>query len=308
MSDRSRMTRTPDARSSLWRRPSPVIVALCLAFVLGAGRPASGHADIEQQIDALTRRIEQEPGQATLFLRRAELHRIHRNWSAARSDYREARRLDPGLDAVDLCLGRMDLDRDRPRRAKAALDRYLLRRPADAEGLTLRGQALALLGETQAAVDDYRRALAVPGPRPPDPDTYLDLARLVAGKGDDHRDAALRVLDSGIATLGPVVSLQMAAMRIEISLRRYDQALQRLDTITSQAGRKERWILKRAEILHQAGRTQEAVLAYHEVLALVTALPADRRAAPAVRGMAAQACAALAGIPGSQPGSGERCP
>jgi predicted Zn-dependent protease len=284
------------------------LVAACVVSLLCSARPASGHTDIEVQIDDLTRRIQSEPGDATLFLRRGELHRIHRDWSAAQADYRAARRLDPGLLVVDLCLGRMFLDQDRPGRAKDALDRYLSKRPEDAEGLTLRGAALGKMGRLQEGIADYRRALALPALRTSAPDTYLELVKLLTAAGDEHREEALRTLDEGIAALGPIVSLELPAIELALSLRRFDDALKRVDILASQSGRRERWLLRRAEILRQAGRTQEAAGAYQDVLKLIASLPEKRRAAPDTKEFVAQACKALASVADSKNGPGVGCP
>jgi predicted Zn-dependent protease len=258
--------------------------------VLFASRPASGHAAIDVQIEDLTRRIAQHPGDAGLFLRRGELHRVHSDWSAAEADYRRARRLDPGLAEVDFCLGRMFLEQGRPEAAKVELDRFLDRKPGDPEGLTMRARALARMGRRDEAADDYRVALASLAARgADDPNTFLELADLLSAGDHPWNEEALSVLDKGIAALGPIVSLELPAIAIEMALRHYDGALVRLDAIASQSARKEPWILKRADILRQAGRRTEAATAYQEVLAIVAALPEPRRASPSVTKLVAAA-------------------
>ncbi len=286
----------------------PILAAVAFALSALLSIPAAAHEDIRKQIDDLDRRIQASPDEADLYLRRAELHRIHRDWDEARADYRRARRLDPGLDVVDLCLGRLFLDQDRPKKAAAELDRYLGNRPESAEGYLVRARARAALGRRQEAVDDYRRALSLPAPRPPSPDTWIELARLLAGDGKGRPEEALRTLEEGIATLGPIVTLEMPAIELEISLRRFDDALRRVDVVAAQAGRKERWILQRAEILRLAGRSGEAAGAYEEVLRLIADLPADRRAARATKETAAEACAGLAWVADTQRLRDAGCP
>jgi predicted Zn-dependent protease len=257
-------------------------------------RPAFAHAAIEVQIQDVTRRIAKDPGNARLFLQRAELHRDHADWDAAEADYRTARHLDPGLAEVDLRLGRMLLDKGEPALAKPELDRYVAGRPEDPRGLTLRARTLARLGRRDEAAADYRRALASPAARGAgDPDAFLELADLLSTGDRPRREEALEVLERGIAALGPIVSLELPAIEIEVALGRYDAALSRVDGIASQSGRKERWILERAGILRQAGRSKEAEAAYREVLRSIAALPEDRRATPMVKEMAAKAYAGL---------------
>ena len=269
----------------------PILIGILFAASLPfAARPASGHAAIEVQIEDLTRRIENDPGDARLYLRRGELHRVHSDWRAAEADYRAARRIDPGLIEIDFCLGRMLLEQGRPEAAKPELDRFLERKPGDAEGLTLRARAMARLGRRDAAADDYRRALdSLAARAADDPNTFLELAELLSSGDPPRNDEALGVLDRGIAALGPIVSLELPAVSIEVTLRRYDSALVRLDAIASQSARKEQWILRKAEILRQAGRRSDAENAYREVLAIVAALPEKRRASPPVTELVAAA-------------------
>jgi predicted Zn-dependent protease len=264
-----------------------------------ASAPAPAHEDIQKQIDDLDRRIEADPGEADLYLRRAELRRVHRDWDAARADYRKAKRLDPALDIVDLCLGRLYLEEGRAKKAEAEIDRYLARRPTVAEGYLVRARARAALGRRQEAVDDYRRSLSLPAPRPPSPDTYIELARLLEDSGEGGPAAALRAIDEGIATLGPIVTLQMPAIELEISLGRFEDALRRVEIIAAQAGRKEIWFLKRAAILRRAGRDGDAARAYEEALRAIADLPADRRATRATTDALTEACAGLTAIAGA---------
>src|SRR6266508_339173 len=91
--------------------------------------PAFGHEAIERQIADLDARLAANPRDASLYLMRGELHRLHADWGAAGRDYRRAREIDPGLDAVDFCLGRLHLDAGRPGRAIESLDRFLRRHP-----------------------------------------------------------------------------------------------------------------------------------------------------------------------------------
>jgi tetratricopeptide (TPR) repeat protein len=273
------------------------VAAACLALALLCTWPVEGHEAIEQQIQDLNKRIAETPEDAVLFLRRGELHRVHEDWDAAAADYQTARRLDPGLLAVDLCQGRMLLEQGRPGPAKEALDRFLSRRPEDVEGLRLRGRILARLGRPADAAADYRRALELAPPGTMDPDAYLELAEVLSASSDSKgREAALEALDRGMKDLGPVVSLAFPAVDLEVDLGRFDDALKRLDAATPRSGRKESWLLKRAEILGRAGRKPEAEAAYREVLKQVEALPEARRASPAVQEIEKEARSRLAKV------------
>src|SRR5437899_1403828 len=104
--------------------------AVLLGLVIQSG-PAFPHEAVDARLAQLTERIERQPGDPSLYLERGDLYRYRGDWSNARDDYRCARRIDPALDVVDLRMGALHLQRGHLRRAKAALDRYLERRPGD---------------------------------------------------------------------------------------------------------------------------------------------------------------------------------
>ena len=110
------------------------------------------HPDVDRQVADITSRIEQEPRNAQLYLKRGELHRIHRAFDEAERDFRRARRIEPKLAAVDYFLGRLKLDVDRPKQAKKLLDRFLAREPGSSKALVARAQCWLALEEPVKAL------------------------------------------------------------------------------------------------------------------------------------------------------------
>lgn len=281
---------------------------VCLALF----PPAFAHEAIDRQIADLGTRIASHPAEAALYLMRGELHREQGDWHAAARDYRRARLIDPGLEAVDLCLGRLHLDAGRPKRAIASLDRLLGKQPEHPEALTIRARALERLGRNLDAARDFTRAIVAHRPPDhPDPDLYLERARTLAGTSEPRLEDALRGLDEGLRTLGPVVGLGFYAIDLEVRLGRFDSALERLDRLAAQSPRKESYLVRRASILEAAARPDEARRSYEEALSAIAALPQERRGARAVHDLETTARSGLARLampagdegPRSRPGT-----
>jgi predicted negative regulator of RcsB-dependent stress response len=76
------------------------------------------------------------------------------------------------------------------------------------------------------------------------------------------------------------MSLQLRALDLEISLRRFDDALSRVDLLTSTSERRELWLKRRGDILVSAGRQDEARAAYVAAQTAIAALPAWLVASP----------------------------
>ena len=251
-----------------------LIVGICLAlapsFVLA-------HEGLHEQIAAITAKIKRDPKNASLYLQRGELHRLHHAWSRAAADYDRAERLQPSLKIVELARGKMFFDSGRLQRAKLTLDRFLSQQPSHYDALITRARVLAKLGLRTDSARDFTNALAASS----DPDLYLERAQVLAG--DERRiDEALTGLDDGIRKLGPLVTLQVAAIDLELRRKNYDSALTRLDQIAAQSERKEAWLVRRGEILKLAGRDEDARAAFNAALVAIESLPASHRKSRAV--------------------------
>ncbi len=249
-------------------------VTICLAM----SSSAQAHEGLHEQIVAITAKIKRDPKNASLYLQRGELHRLHRDWTRAAADYDRAARLEPELKVIDFVRGRMFYESGRLQRARLTLDRFLTQKPSHFEGLVTRARVLARLGATTDAIRDFTQVLAVS----PDPELYLERAQIAAGDANGARkqkriDDALNGLDEGMKRLGPLVTLQLAAIDLELRRGSYDAALSRLDQVTSQSERKETWLVRRGEILALAGRKDEARSTFQHALTAIDSLPPSRR-------------------------------
>ena len=251
---------------------------LCL-LVYVAGPPAAcAHEATDRTIKDLSRQIVEAPRDADLYLRRGELYRFRREWSLALLDYNKAEELNSKLHVVALCRGKLFLDMGLPRRARKAVDSFLAEQPSNVRGLVTRAQVQRMLGEHLAAGSDYTRALSlIREPKKPRPEYYINRARALVAAGDEHVDTAIRGLEEGIRRLGPIITLELCALDIEVGQKRYDAALERLEDITSRAARPGRWLARRGEVLEAAGRNAEARDAYRRALKSVEATPEHRR-------------------------------
>lgn len=252
---------------------------------------AWAHPGLDEQIAAVSERIAQDPERAELLLRRGHLHRLHEDWSAAEADYLGARKLEPGLVEVDYLLGKLELERGRPERARQLLERYLEQRPDHVGARVDRGRCLVRLDRHLDAAADFGRALEIAAN--PGPGLYLEWARALAEAGDEHLDEAIRGLDAGLARLDRPVTLELLAVELELRLQRVDAALRRVDRLAAESGRPESWLVRKAEILEAAGRGAEAVLAYEQALDAIRSLRVSRRQTRAVQKLESSADAAI---------------
>jgi len=269
------------------RKKRILLIAVCIVLL---PLLAHAHEGLHEQITAITAKIKRDPKNASLYLQRGELHRLHRDWAHAAADYDRAERLQPSLKIVDLARGKLFFESGKLRRAKATLDRFLGHQPGHYEGLITRARVRAKLGARADSAKDFTVALSLSSV--PEPELYLERAKVLAGD-EQHINEALTGLDEGINKLGPLVTLQLAAIELELQRENYDDALARLDEITARSQRKEAWFVRRGEILKLAGRDDEARAAFNAALVAIESLSPAHRQSRSVTSLELRARSAL---------------
>jgi tetratricopeptide (TPR) repeat protein len=292
-----------------WGRLATAGLGAGLTLWLLGGSPAAAHPEILAEIEGVTRRIEADPASAELYLKRGELYRIDGDWTAAAADYERARQLDPQLHPVEFCTGKMRLEAGDARAALAHLNRFLAVRGDDAEGLALRGRVHVALGEGLAAATDFGRAIErrVAENEAPPPELYIARSRALLQAGAGHADEALSGLAQGLELLARPITLEQEALDVELGAGRTDAALARVERLLATSTlRPEPWLVRRAEILEQAGRPADARRAWRTALDALEAQPALRRTKGFLAALERQARAGLERIPaGPDPAGAE---
>jgi len=260
---------------------SRTILGLGLGIVFVFAANVSAHDGLHEQIVAVTKRIAKEPTNANLYLKRAELYRLHEEWKNSEKDLDRAEKLNPNLVVVDLGRGKLWFDAKQFSKAKIALERFLAKEPNGFEGVLTLARALAKLKESENAVRYFTQAITL---SPKDSaEIYLERSQTLAEAG--KIDEALRGLDEGVERFGGLVILENYAIDLEVKRKRYDTALARLDNLAAPMPRKENFLLKRGEILLSAGKKCEARKAFTESLTAIESLSDFRKNVRAVQTM-----------------------
>jgi tetratricopeptide (TPR) repeat protein len=270
-----------------------LVAALAVALLSLTAPAVRAHGDLHNQIADLDRRIAAAPTDAALVLRRAELHRIHREWTAADADYVRVLALEPRHPEAAWLRARAALESGNAAAALAQLDRYLAQHPEHAGARLTRARALVASARAPEAVSDF--ALAIDRLPQPEPDHFLEWADAQRAAGLPPA-LQLATIDRGLRRLGPVPALEALALEIEIATGRYDDALARIDRQTALAARKESLLFRRAQVLARAGRRDEALAAYRASLEAIERLPDSLRGVKAIGQLAEQARAAMRGL------------
>ena len=252
---------------------SPLLAIFCLTLAVAA------HDGLHEQILAVTEQIKKEPRNARLYLKRAELYRLHAEWKLSENDFNAAEKLDSKLAVVNLGRGKLWLDAGQFSKAKRALEKFLVIEPRSFEGVVTLARVYAKLRQTDAAVRYFTESIAL---APADSaELYLERAATLAAA--NRTTEALRGLDEGLKKFDGLVTLQTAAIDLEVKRRNYDAALFRLDKLTATMERKESFLLRRGEILLTAKRRCEARKSLLQAQDIYNSLTDFRKKVRAVR-------------------------
>jgi len=256
---------SPRMRGGPRRRGRLVGMATCLAAVAGTLGTARAHVEPGELVRETTALVAGHPDDPRVHLQQARAHRAARQWTAALDALTAAAARGADADEVAAERAVVLLAAGRPALARRELDRLLARRP-DAFGARLqRARACLALGRPGHAARDFARAIpGMPQPRPEDVIAWHE-ALLSVGRGEQ----ALTALDAGMARLGPIVSLQLPAVDIEVALGHTERALARLDALLARTDNPA-WIARRGDVLARAGRRDEARTEYVRARSLIT--------------------------------------
>lgn len=262
----------------VWTFARLASAGLVAVTALLSNQDALAHGDVHESIVAVTAEIEKSPQQADLFIRRASLHRAHQDWARALADLEQAQKLDPSQTALDLPRGELLTELAKFKEAEVLLTRFRDAYPASPRGWAALGRLNAQQLKWDAAAADYGKAVELT--QPPDPHLYLNQVEALRGAG--KLEDAGRVLDGAITVLGNLPSLVQPAVDIAIERKTWDRAVQLLDDAAAASVRKERWLMKKGEVLEKAGKFTEALETFRRALAEFETLPPNRRGVAAM--------------------------
>ena len=297
MSARSHLYPLPLRSPSLSLRVLVVACGLMLAALTGR---ALGHGGYHERLAQLAAELEKNPNDPRLHFELADVNGQHGDWQMSLLNLDRVEELAPGKFLTALLRGQAWLTGGQPEKAKNALDPLLAEHPECARGWLLRARAAQRLGDGAGSLADYREALRrTPAP---EPDQIQETADALASEGLSKE--AVQVLAAGIEKLGPIPSLALRAMELEIATKNFDAALTRVEALRKSAPRPEPWMARRASVLAQAGRIEESRAAWQALVAHLEALPNLERGSHAMSKLAEnarQALASLASLQASPP-------
>ena len=271
-------------------RTGRLVVSLCGLLPLLLAGSVSGHGGFHERIAELRADLKKTPSDPLLHFELGNLHGQHGDLQLSLQNLARVDELAPGKYLTDLLRGQAYLAADEFPKAKEALNRQVASHPESGRTWLLRARANQKPGQNAESVADYRQALKRTAS--PEPDLVQEVAGALAAHG--HKEEAAQVLAAGIEKLGKIPSLVLRALDLEIEMKNFDAALQRIEQAQQGAPRREPWMARRADVLAKAGRVDESRAAWKALLEHLESLPERERTSRAMTRIATEAREALA--------------
>lgn len=250
------------------RHRSCVVVVACSCLALALGyfgfvQLATAHSGLDPEIQEITEKLIKDPDNVDLLVLRGQVYRSNGKYIESLLDLERAWLLNRENRTVVLqrALTLSALGRDKE--AQSALN-YFLQEESDPKrvfALAERASIHARNGQAELAITDFTSAIQLQ----PTIELYLVRGKLQESLGK-LEDAAEGYQD-GLAKLRDAILLKKGLIRVRMIQKQYSEALALVDKEIAGSSVKTSWHLKRAEILDNMGRSDEASLAYEQALA-----------------------------------------
>lgn len=231
------------------------------------------HGDLDDRIATVTERLQQTPARVELVVQRAELHRLHDDPEACRTDLDRASALAPAFPPLLLTQARLEFDLHGFQASleivQSLLEKEELEQGLRLDAMLLHARVLTALDKRNAAVAAWTSLLAKhPNPAP---DWYLAKSRL------QPPAVALADLEVAMQRLGNALPLVLRASALEEQLGNAEAACARLDPVLKASPRKETWLGRQGDILQRGGLHTRALEKFQEARAQLDLLPPRHR-------------------------------
>ena len=244
-----------------------ILGILCLAFT----GQLSAHGDLSEQIERISKRLEKDPDNAKLYLRRGQLHAQHKDFDASKKDYVQARKLDSSLTVTDLLLAQLFSKFDRPDSALIFANSYLQHEPGHPKALITRAGIYQQLRQPDRCQKDLESAIA--NLKDPNPSHYISITEAVLLADTSNVSEALGWLRKGEERYGFDIVLKSKEVDLYMMNGDYEHAVSAIDQIIERFPRKEKWLFQKALVFEKAGNADSAKTHYEATLTAIEKLP-----------------------------------
>jgi tetratricopeptide (TPR) repeat protein len=262
---------------------------LCLIFTSAFVSLCNGHGAYHDVVIEVTQALSISPNDAALHFKLACAHQEHGEWTSALVELEQVERLAPSKYETGFVQGQALATGGQWLAAKPVLDKFLITNPGHAGALAQRARVLLKLGQSNAAIEDFQAALAAA--ELPTADLFMETAEALIAANQNEQ--AIHAIRRGLERLGAEPTLLTRSLELELTAKHFDEALARVDALQKAAPRPEPWMARRAQVLADAGRAEQAKANWTALRDRLLAMPNLERGTPLLAQLLSQTLRAL---------------
>lgn len=242
----------------------------------------SAHPDPSHTLEQLEEHLLEKPGDQALLRQKADLLVTTGHPKEAAPVVLQLMQASPEHPENLLLDARLAAANGKKEEAEVKAKALASKHPEFAFGWNFLSRIEYEADDRDAAIEAKRRYLEFS--KKPGPTEVMTCATWLRERGTPgDSEAALEILDQGLARLGCLSGLHYAAIVIELELGHHDSSLQRIDALTARYRPSVDLSMRRTEILESAGRFQDAAESCDTAIALLEALPGSRKKSAAYK-------------------------
>lgn len=265
-------------------KPSAPWLVAALAITM-AGAVLRAHPSPEHRLEEIEEHLRDNSADPAMRISYAAQLRKMERFDEADKALNTVDLIAPGLPAARLERAQIAYARHEDVEVAESLGKALVtEHPRFAEGWGFLAQLQRKAEKTDEAIDSFRRYIALTSEyRAGD---FTDLATLLSKRNEPgDKEEAIQVLDQGVAKVGDLTGLHLMAADLEVSLKRHEAAARRFDKLAARFRPRPDWAKRKGDIYLDAGRYGEASQAYDSAIAIIQAMPKQRREGAEVKKM-----------------------
>lgn len=229
------------------------------------------HGDIHEQIIQISKRIEKDPNNSALYLKRGQLYVQHKDFDKAEKDYQKVRFLDKKLIITDILMAQLLVKKKQPQKGLPYINTYLQHKNKDVNGLLLRAKIYQQLQKQTLAKQDIKTAFT--NLKNPLPKHYILIAEATLLADNSNIAEAIVWLQKGQSQFGFDIVLKEKEIDLLTKSKQYDGALLAIDEVLERFQRKEKWLFQKGQICENANQPKVAIIHYKATLKAIHNLP-----------------------------------
>lgn len=244
---------------------------ILIALLILPAASAVAHGPIHESIKRVTKKIKQEPKNASLYIERGQYYQVDENFDLALNDFLTARALDPEIKMIDYHCGKLFAEHKYPATAKRFADRFLGYNQEHVAGLMLRASIYVQLKQDSLAIIDYEKGIN--NTNTPKPEYFIDISKAFIAADSTNFKSALQWLEKGEEYLGFNITLKSYAYDLAMDRKQHAKAVEIVDTVLPKLNRKETWLYKKGMALESGNNHRIAKEVYQETISNIRNLP-----------------------------------